>query len=84
MWPEVVIVVPPRFDALTRFSQAHEHVLVEAFVAQLAVEAFDECVLDRLARLDVVPAEPIRGPPKHHHTGKFGAIVRQEAVMADD
>ena len=45
MRPKVVIVVPPRFDDLARFDQACEHMLVEALVAQLAVEAFDECGL---------------------------------------
>src|SRR5579863_632263 len=75
MWPEVVIVVPPRFDDLTRFSQAREHVLVEAFVAQLAVEAFDECVLDRLARLNVVPPDAVGCPSEHCHTGKFCSII---------
>jgi hypothetical protein len=34
-----VVVHPPRFDLLLRVRQAHKPVLVEAFVAKLAVEA---------------------------------------------
>jgi len=36
--PQVVVVVPPPLDNRTRLGQAGEHVLVEALVAQLAVE----------------------------------------------
>src|SRR5258705_12229760 len=46
---QVVVVVSPRLDNRARFTEAAEHVLVEALVAQLAVERFDECVLHRLA-----------------------------------
>src|SRR5580700_2584941 len=35
---QVVVVVPPRLDDRARFSQAAEHVLVKALVAQLAIE----------------------------------------------
>src|SRR5439155_6579008 len=38
------------------FPEAGEHMLVEAFVAQLAVERFNEGILHRLARLDVMHA----------------------------
>ena len=36
--PEVVVVVTPRFNGLTRLGQAEEDVLVEAFISQPAVE----------------------------------------------
>ncbi len=52
-----VVIVLPRPDDLARFGQAREHMLIEALVAQLAVEALDERVLCRLARLDVVPSD---------------------------
>ena len=35
-----------------------EHFFVQAFVAQLAVEAPDEAILLRLARRDIVPGTP--------------------------
>ena len=50
-----VVVVPPFFDDLARLFEAGEQVLVEAFVAQAAVEAFDKAILHRFARCDVVP-----------------------------
>jgi len=56
MGAAAVVILPPRLDDRARFRQAAKHVLVQAFVAQLAVEALDEGVLHRLAGLDVVPA----------------------------
>lgn len=47
--PVAVVVVPPGIDDPSRHEQAPEHVLIEAFVAEAAVEALDEGVLDRLA-----------------------------------
>ena len=54
VWPEVIVVVPPPLDDFACLSQAVEHVLVEALVAQLAIERFDEGVLHRLAQLEAV------------------------------
>ena len=52
---ECVVVDPPFFDDTSGLWQAGEEVLVEALVAQSAIEALDEAVLGRLARCDVVP-----------------------------
>lgn len=38
---DLVVFLPPLFDAEAGFSQGGEPVLVQAFVAELAVEAFD-------------------------------------------
>ena len=38
MRAQVVVVVAPCFDGLARFGETEEHVLVEALIAQLAVE----------------------------------------------
>ena len=57
MGPIGIIIATPRFDDLAGHRQAPEHMLVEAFVPKPAVETFDESVLDRLARRDVVPAD---------------------------
>jgi hypothetical protein len=40
MWPGLIIVQPPAFDDLSRFGQASEQMLVQALVAQAAVEAY--------------------------------------------
>ena len=50
-----VVVDPPCFDDLTRLVEVVEQVLVEALVAQPAVEALHEAILHRFARCDVVP-----------------------------
>ena len=50
-----VVVDPPCFDDPAGLVEVAEQVLVEAFVAQSAVEALDEAILHRFARRDVVP-----------------------------
>ena len=50
-----VVVDLPCFDDPSRVGQAAEQMLVEAFVAQAAIEGFDEAVLGRLAGRDVTP-----------------------------
>ena len=52
---ECVVVDPSFFDGSSGLWQAGEEVLVEALVAQSAIEALDEAVLGRLAGRDVVP-----------------------------
>ena len=52
-----VVVVPAFRDDPPGFGQAGEEMFVEALVAQAAVEALDNAVLDGLAWCDVVPAD---------------------------
>jgi hypothetical protein len=59
---QVIVVVTPCLDRFARLGEGEEDVLVEAFVAQAAVEALDEGVLHRLAWLDVMPVETTSGP----------------------
>jgi hypothetical protein len=74
MWAAPVVVTSPCFDDLARLRQAREHVLVQTLVAQSAVEAF-EGILHRLARLDVVSADPISHPPEHRNAGEFSPVI---------
>ncbi len=53
----LVVVLTPDGDDLTGLSQGFEPVLVEAFVPELPVEAFDVGVLGGFARLDQDCAE---------------------------
>ncbi len=53
MRSRMVIIQPRGLYDLPCFGQTVEQVFVEAFVAQAAVEALDESVLDRLARLNI-------------------------------
>ena len=48
----LVVVLPPRLDRRLGVAQADEVSLVEALVTKFTVEALDESVLYRLARLD--------------------------------
>jgi hypothetical protein len=62
MGPDLVVVPSPELDGLSGAGNIGEPVLIEAFVTQLAVEAFDVAVLRRLARSDEVKrdaAEPV-------------------------
>lgn len=54
----MVIVVPAlRRDGIPGVAQVGEQMLVEALVAQAAIETFDEAVLHGLSRSDVVPLD---------------------------
>ena len=54
MGADLVIFLPPGFDEAAGFVEGGEPVFVEAFIAELAVEAFDESVLGGFARGDEV------------------------------
>ena len=63
--------------------------LVETFVAQPADEAFDERVLHRSARRDVVPINAcILRPSQDGMAGQFGAVITDDrgrlATLGDD
>ncbi len=50
-----IVVDPPIFNDVPGMAIASEQVLIEAFVPQAPIEAFNEAVLHRFARSDVVP-----------------------------
>ena len=54
-----VVVLPPCFDDLTCLVEVGEQVLVEALVAQPAVEALNKAILHRFARCNVVPFDVV-------------------------
>ena len=63
--PDEIVVEPPALDDGAGLGEAGEDLLVQALVAEPAVEALDEAVLLRLARGDVVPG-----------TGRCGWSIR--------
>ena len=71
-----VVVDPPSFDDPAGLGERGEHMLVQALIPQLAIEALHEAVLLRLARRDVVPLDaiPLR-PLEHGVAGKLRAVV---------
>ena len=50
-----IVVDPPVFNNVPGMAIAAEQMLVEAFISQSSIEAFDKSILHRLARGDVVP-----------------------------
>ena len=54
MGTDLVVFLPPVFDQAAGFVEGGEPVFVEAFVAELAIEAFDESVLGGFAWGDEV------------------------------
>ena len=57
MRPDIVAIVAPEGQRLAGVGEAVEDFLVQAFVAQAAVEALDQTVLLGLARIDAMPGD---------------------------
>jgi len=60
---EPVVILAPFFNADSRLVQIREPFLVQAFVSHLAVERFDDRILNRLARLNKVQFHTAPEPP---------------------
>ena len=58
MWSLGVVLDPPVLDRSARVCHREEPVLVQAFVAELAIEALDVRVFDRLAETDEAQTHP--------------------------
>jgi hypothetical protein len=66
---------------VTGVREAVEDLFVEAFVAQAAVEAFNQPVLLGLARIDVMPGHfGITCPFEDRRAGELGTIIADNAV----
>ncbi len=76
MWSLLVVIILPFFERFFCFSLRGKQSFVQAFVSQLAVEAFDKSILLGFARGDVVPIDPvILNPFQDRHASEFGAII---------
>lgn len=67
VWAYRVVIHPPVLDHLPCVSEIHETVLIQAFIAELPVEAFDKRVLRGLAALDEVQRHLILIGPLIHN-----------------
>lgn len=77
----LIVASTPILQLFAGICKAHEPVCVQAFRPELAVEAFDESVLLRLAGGDVVPVEAGRlNPPQYFHAGEFRAVIGGDCV----
>lgn len=79
MWSVRVVVDPPFFDDAPSFGVVAEQMLIKALVAEAAIEAFDETVLLRLARRDIVPGDAAIFLPAQDRMRR-----QLSAVVADD
>ena len=80
-----VVVDPPGFDRRLCVDQADKPVLVEAFIAKLAVEAFHVGVLDRLARANETQRDAVSvGPRIERASGKLRSVVDDDAPRQAD
>ena len=85
----LIVVLLPCGETGACLAERCEERLVQELVPQPPVEAFDESVLGRLARRDVVPADvPLLALAQDRHAGQFGPIVRYDgfwsASLGDD
>lgn len=81
MRPDVVVVIPPESQRSAGVGQAVEDLLVEAFVAQAAVEGLDVAVLLRFAGVDVMPLDLVVVRPfQDGLADELGPVVRNYAA----
>jgi hypothetical protein len=79
-----IIGETPSFDLDACIVERNKDMLVEAFVAQAAIEGLDEAVLCCCTPGDIVPVEPAERPAQHRRASQLAAIVHWEAVMVGD
>jgi hypothetical protein len=81
--------VPPSAERLAHMGEAVEDLFIKELIPQASVEAFDEGILRRLTRSDVMPANAIFVLPfEHRAAGQLCSIVADDrhwlAVEADE
>jgi len=76
---ELIVVVSPSLDRGLSLLERNERVLVQTFVAQFAVEAFDVRVLHGLARSDEMQLDPVTMCPRIEHAAReLRAVVDRD------
>jgi hypothetical protein len=76
VWPHLVVITAPCRNDGFGMIERREPLLVEALVAELAVEAFDVRVLRRLARLGKREGDAVRVRPLvERPPGELGTLV---------
>lgn len=81
--PVVSAVFAERFEQIARMADRKELGLVETFVVELAVEAFDVAVLERLSWRDEAMVHlPLVHPAFERQAGKLRPVVGAQAARA--
>ena len=81
MRSDVVVVLSPLINFKASFVQASEPMLIQAFVSELAIQAFNKSVLCRLAWLDKAKRDiGFLAPEEHSFAGELSAIVADDLL----
>ena len=81
MRPYIVVIASPFFQRQARLHERREQGFVQKLVAQATVEAFDEGVLHRLARCNVVPADlGLISPAQNGVAGQLRSVVADNSL----
>ena len=76
----MVIIVSPAPEDAAGVGECVEHFFIEAFIAALSVKAFNEAILLRLARRDIVPGDAgLILPFEDGATGQLRPVVRDDS-----
>ena len=65
----MIVIMAPGLEHALRFDRRREDMRVEAFVAEPAIEAFDERILNRAARSNELETDVVRIRPRVHGRG---------------
>jgi hypothetical protein len=77
----VIVVRAPVFDEESGFGEGAKPMLVEAVIAEGSIEALDEGVLHRFARLDMMESDPgTLSPEVKGFAGELGTIVHGDGL----
>ncbi len=72
----MVVMLSPFINFISCLINCSEPVLVKAFVSELAVQAFNECILCRFAGLNKVQLYlALFTPEEHGLAGKLRAVI---------
>jgi hypothetical protein len=88
VWSDHVIILPPLLQFSPGLPHRGEQPLVEAFIPEPTIEAFDERILRRLSGCVVMPFDvALLRPAQDLHAGEFRPIVADDhmrlAALAD-
>ena len=76
-----IVIDPPVFDDLPRFTDAGEPLQVQALFPEAPVETLDVCILGRLAGVDEVELDAfVVGPSLERAAAQFRAIINDQDV----
>lgn len=83
MGTQDVVIPSPLLNDLSGFRKAREQVRIQAFFAELPIEAFDETVIRRLPWPDELQLDTVRmSPAIQSFAGKFRTVVHANGLGA--